>query len=48
LFTSTNESNKPMDALLQLLGYVPGGVIENLEPGDPEKLYFLDLGERAT
>ncbi|MEE4331764.1 MAG: GNAT family N-acetyltransferase [Wenzhouxiangella sp.] len=48
LFTSTNESNKPMHGLLQLLGYVPSGVIENLDPGDPEKVYFLDLGERAT
>lgn len=46
LFTSTNESNKPMHALLQLLGYVPSGVIENLDPGDPEVVYFLDLRKR--
>ena len=48
LFTSTNESNKPMRTLLQLLGYVPSGVIENLDPGDPELVYFLDLRERAA
>ena len=48
LFTSTNESNKPMHALLQLLGYVPSGVIENLDLGDPEVVYSLDLRERAA
>jgi GNAT superfamily N-acetyltransferase len=48
LFTSTNESNGPMRALLASLGYVPSGVIHNLEPGDPELVYFLDLSERAA
>lgn len=47
LFTSTNESNKPMHALLHFLGYVPSGVIENLDVGDPEIVYFLDLRGRA-
>jgi GNAT superfamily N-acetyltransferase len=40
LFTSTNESNRPMQALLLKLGYVPSGVINNLDPGDPEIVYF--------
>ena len=48
LFTSTNQSNEPMQKLLVSLGYVPSGVIENLDPGDPELVYFLDIGERAT
>jgi GNAT superfamily N-acetyltransferase len=48
LFTSTNESNQPMRELLTLLGYVPSGVIHNLDPGDPEFVYFLDLGKRAA
>ncbi len=48
LFTSTNESNTPMQALLQSLGYVPSGVIEHLDPGDPEWVYFLDLRTRAA
>lgn len=48
LFTSTNESNKPMRELLTQLGYVPSGVIHNLDPGDPELVYFLDLGKRAA
>lgn len=40
LFTSTNQSNAPMQALLQRLGYVRSGVIENLDEGDPELVYF--------
>ena len=39
LFTSTNESNLPMQALLAGLGWVPSGRIENLDPGDPELVY---------
>ncbi|MEQ8768772.1 MAG: GNAT family N-acetyltransferase [Planctomycetota bacterium] len=46
LFTSTNESNRPMQQLLHLLGYVPSGVVENLDPDDPELFYFLDLDAR--
>jgi len=46
LFTSTNESNRPMQQLLHLLGYVPSGVVENLDPDDPELFYFLDLAAR--
>lgn len=48
LFTSTNESNRPMQQLLALLGYVPSGVVENLDPGDPELVYFLALTDGAT
>lgn len=48
LFTSTNESNQPMRQLLSRLGYIPSGIIDNLDPGDPEFVYFLDLGERAA
>jgi len=48
LFTSTNESNSPMQGLLASLGYVPSGVIHNLDPGDPELVYFRDLSGRAA
>jgi ribosomal protein S18 acetylase RimI-like enzyme len=48
LFTSTNESNLPMQALLASLGYVPSGLIHNLDPGDPELVYFLDLSKCAA
>ncbi|MCK4414210.1 MAG: GNAT family N-acetyltransferase [Candidatus Eisenbacteria sp.] len=40
LFTSTNERNRPMQALLVKLGYSPSGVINNLDEGDPEIVYF--------
>ena len=46
LFTSTNRSNGPMRALLTSLGYVRSGIIHNLDPGDPELVYFLDRRER--
>ncbi len=40
LFTSTNESNLPMQALLDKLGYSRSGYVENLDEGDPELIYF--------
>ena len=40
LFTSTNASNLPMQALCEELGYVRSGWIENLDEGDPEIIYF--------
>ena len=40
LFTSTNESNVIMQALLEKLGYAQTGVINNLDEGDPELVYF--------
>lgn len=43
LFTSTNESNKPMQALMQSMSYEPSGVVHNLDDGDPELFYFKKL-----
>jgi hypothetical protein len=43
LFTSTNLSNLPMQGIMSKLGYRPSGVIENLDPGDPELIYFKRL-----
>jgi ribosomal protein S18 acetylase RimI-like enzyme len=43
LFTSTNESNRAMQALLLKLEYVPSGIIENLDEGDPELVYCKRL-----
>jgi len=40
LFTSANESNIPMQSLLARLGFKPSGRIDNLDPGDPELVYF--------
>jgi GNAT superfamily N-acetyltransferase len=42
LWTSTNQSNAPMRALLPRLGFVPSGKIDNLDGGDPE-LVFVRL-----
>lgn len=43
LFTSTNESNAPMRALLAKRGYAASGRIENLDPGDPELVFVKFL-----
>jgi GNAT superfamily N-acetyltransferase len=43
LFTSTNESNAHMQHVLEKLGYQRSGVIHNLDPGDPEIVYFKAL-----
>jgi N-acetylglutamate synthase-like GNAT family acetyltransferase len=43
LFTSTNESNEPMQALLQSMSYEPSGVVYNLDDGDPELFYFRKI-----
>jgi GNAT superfamily N-acetyltransferase len=39
LWTSTNESNAPMRALLTAEGFIPSGAVEGLDEGDPE-LFF--------
>jgi ribosomal protein S18 acetylase RimI-like enzyme len=39
LWTSTNESNAPMRALLAAEGFVASGAVEGLDDGDPE-LFF--------
>jgi GNAT superfamily N-acetyltransferase len=44
LFTSTNESNAPMHALLEGLGFARSGEIHNLDEGDPEIVYFKRCG----
>lgn len=43
LFTSTNASNKRMQRLCERLGYVRSGIIEHLDEGDPEIVYFKQL-----
>lgn len=40
LFTSTNQSNEPMQRLCERRGYVRSGLIENLDAGDPEIVYY--------
>ena len=43
LFTSTNQSNLPMQGLMNKMGYVQSGYINNLDEGDPEIIYFKRL-----
>ncbi len=43
LWTSTNESNGPMQSLLLAEGYQQTGRIDNLDPGDPELVFFKKL-----
>lgn len=40
LFTSTNQSNLPMQQLVATLGFSRSGIIENLDEGDPELIYL--------
>ncbi len=39
IFTSTNLSNAPMQRLLEGLGYRRSGMVDDLDPGDPELVY---------
>jgi N-acetylglutamate synthase-like GNAT family acetyltransferase len=39
VFSSTNRSNVPMQALFGKVGFERSGIIHNLDPGDPELIY---------
>lgn len=43
LFSSTNASNLPAQALFRKSGFVRSGVVENLDPADPEYIYFKEV-----
>ena len=42
VFTSTNNSNAPMRALLQSCWWKYSGTLDGLDPGDPEEFFYLD------
>lgn len=42
VFVSTNLSNAPMHALLMADKWRPAGMLDGLDPGDPEVFYFID------
>jgi ribosomal protein S18 acetylase RimI-like enzyme len=48
LFTSTNQSNEPMQRLCERFGFVRSGIIDNLDEGDPEIVYFKRLAPAPT
>jgi ribosomal protein S18 acetylase RimI-like enzyme len=39
LWTSTNQSNLPMQRLLSGAGFIRSGIVENMDEGDPELIY---------
>src|SRR5688572_29822970 len=43
IFTSTNLSNLPMQALLNSRKYVLSGVVQDLDEGDPELFYSAQI-----
>lgn len=43
LFTSTNASNLAAQSLFEAAGFKRAGVVENLEPGDPELIYCVEV-----
>lgn len=43
LFTSTNQSNLGMQAVMASAGYQPSGIVQNIDPDDPELIYFKPL-----
>lgn len=48
IFTSTNGSNTPMQSLLRKLGYKRSGMVDDLDPGDPELFYSRQLRGQKT
>jgi ribosomal protein S18 acetylase RimI-like enzyme len=42
LFTSANASNVAAQSVFRRAGFVRSGVIENLDAGDPDIVYFVD------
>ena len=48
VFTSTNQSNGPMKALLASKGWTLSGTLDGLDPGDPEEVYWIDRAHGKT
>ena len=46
VFTSTNQSNRPMQELLAARGWLFSGRLQGLNERDPELVYFLDPAPR--
>ncbi|MGE7919791.1 GNAT family N-acetyltransferase [Viridibacillus sp. NPDC093762] len=43
IFSSTNQSNINMQKVFESQGFVRSGIIENLDDGDPEIIYFKSI-----
>jgi L-amino acid N-acyltransferase YncA len=46
LFSSTNQSNLAMQKIFEANAFIKSGMVENLDEGDPELIYFKRIGER--
>jgi RimJ/RimL family protein N-acetyltransferase len=42
LFSSTNQSNDAMHKVYEANGFTKSGLIDNLDEGDPEIIYFIE------
>jgi ribosomal protein S18 acetylase RimI-like enzyme len=40
LFSSANQSNAAMQKVFELNGFIKSGIVENLDEGDPEIIFF--------
>ncbi|UYZ24294.1 GNAT family N-acetyltransferase [Mesobacillus jeotgali] len=40
IFSSTNRSNESMQKVFKANGFIQSGIVENLDEGDPEIIYF--------
>ncbi|MGM0846677.1 MAG: N-acetyltransferase family protein [Bacillota bacterium] len=40
IFSSTNRSNHSMQKVFEANGFIKSGIVENLDEGDPEIIYF--------
>jgi len=45
IFSSTNQSNLPMQEVFKTLGYVESGIIHNLDEDDPEIIFVRLINE---
>ncbi len=45
LWTSTNQSNQPMQKLLARTGFRESGRIDNLDEGDPELVFYMKVSK---
>ncbi|MDM5195770.1 GNAT family N-acetyltransferase [Bacillus hominis] len=41
IFSSTNESNRSMQKVFSANGFIRSGIIENLDEGDPEIIFYI-------
>jgi hypothetical protein len=46
-FSSTNRSNRPMQALFAKVGFEPSGIVHNLDRDDPELVYYKTVEDKS-